>query len=151
VEEVVVREVPDQPVLAVHRRVSMATIGAVIGEAMATLGTHMEASGAQCTGPPFCLYPDEMGDEFGVAVCMPVAEEAAGAGDVIFEVVSGGTCASVLHKGPYSSIGGAYEALQAWMAGNGRHPAGPPREAYLNDPAVVPPEELLTQIDWPVA
>jgi effector-binding domain-containing protein len=150
-EDVVVREVEDLPVLAVHKQVSMATIGPAIGEAMGALGAHLEASGAACTGPPFCLYPDEMGDEFGVVVCMPVPEGTRGAGEVGYEVVPGGTCASTLHRGPYSSIGAAYGALQAWMAGHGKHPAGPPREAYLNDPTAVPAEELLTQIDWPVA
>jgi effector-binding domain-containing protein len=28
--------------------------------------------------------------------------------------------------------------------------AGPPRELYLNDPQEVPPEEILTEIDWPI-
>jgi effector-binding domain-containing protein len=36
------------------------------------------------------------------------------------------------------------------MAANGRTPAGPPREVYLNDPATVAAADLLTEIDWPV-
>jgi effector-binding domain-containing protein len=37
------------------------------------------------------------------------------------------------------------------MTDNGRRPAGMVREIYLNDPDAVPVEELLTEIDWPVA
>ena len=54
-------------------------------------------------------------------------------------------------SGPYSEIGKAYVALQKWMTDNGRAPAGPVREVYLNDPDAVPAEQLQTEIDWPVA
>ena len=61
-----------------------------------------------------------------------------------------GVAASTVHVGPYHEIGSAYAALQRWMADNGRRPAGGMREVYLNDPDSVPPEALLTEIDWPV-
>ena len=62
----------------------------------------------------------------------------------------GGVCASTVHVGPYNEVGKAYVALQKWMTDNGRAPAGPAREVYLNDPEAVPPEELQTEIDWPI-
>ena len=52
---------------------------------------------------------------------------------------------------PYGEVGNAYTALQKWMTDNGRRPAGMVREIYLNDPGTVPAEELLTEIDWPIA
>jgi effector-binding domain-containing protein len=36
------------------------------------------------------------------------------------------------------------------MAANGKRPAGPPREVYLNEPGAVPDAELLTEVDWPI-
>jgi effector-binding domain-containing protein len=33
---------------------------------------------------------------------------------------------------------------------NGRETAGPMRDVYLTDPEQVPPEEYLTEIQWPV-
>lgn len=37
-----------------------------------------------------------------------------------------------------------------WLAEQGYEMAGPPEEAYLTDPAEVPPEEYLTEIAFPV-
>ena len=83
---------------------------------------------------------------------MPVVPGAAGGErTTVEEVPARCLCASTVHKGPYAEVGKAYVALQKWMTDNGRSPAGMVREVYLNDPASVPPEDLLTEIDWPVA
>ena len=44
----------------------------------------------------------------------------------------------------------AYEALSAWIEENGYEPTGVAYEFYLNDPGEVPPEELMTQISFPL-
>jgi effector-binding domain-containing protein len=149
--EVVIKEIPDQQALTVTRHVSMAQVAEGMGEAFGALMGHAQASGAQFTGPPFCYYPGEVGEEFDIVVCMPVAPGAQAGAGVALETVPGGTCASAMHQGSYSSMEQTYNALQAWMAANGKRPAGPPREVYLNDPSQVAESELLTEIDWPVA
>jgi effector-binding domain-containing protein len=70
---------------------------------------------------------------------------------VLLEEIPGGTVATTMHKGHYSAIGETYRAVEGWIAANGRRPAGPPREVYLNDPRSVPERDLLTEIDWPIA
>lgn len=150
-DEVVVKDVPDQLALTVKKRVSMATVGDGIGAGFAAIMAQAGASGAQFAGPPFCMYPGEMADEFDVVVCLPVAPGATAGEGVALETVPGGTSASLLHRGPYSAIGESYGVLQAWMAANGHTPGGAPREIYLNDPQTVPAAELLTEIDWPVS
>ena len=82
---------------------------------------------------------------------MPVVPGAEGGDRVTLEEVPGGLVATTVHVGPYAEVCNAYTALQQWMTDNGRRPAGMVRETYLNDPATVPAEELLTQIDWPIA
>ena len=148
--EVTSKELPAQLALTVRKRVSMATIGQAMREAFGAIMAHVEAGGAQYAGPPFCLYPGEIGDEFDAVVCMPVAPGATAGPGVDLEEVPGGTVASTMHKGPYSTVGEAYGALQAWMAANGKQPGAPAREVYLNEPGAVPESELLTEIDWPV-
>jgi effector-binding domain-containing protein len=149
--EVTIKEIPDQLALTVTKRLSMARMGEGMGEAFAAIMAHAEAGKAQFAGPPFCYYPGEMGDEIDVVVCMPVAPGATAGEGVGLETVPGGTVACAMHRGSYTTIGETYDALQAWMAANGRTPAGPPREVYLNDPATVAAADLLTEIDWPVA
>jgi effector-binding domain-containing protein len=148
--EIVIKEVPDQTALTVTKHVSMATVAQGMGEAFGAIMAQTQAGGAQIAGPPFCYYPGEMGEEFDVVVCMPVAPGAEAGAGVALETVPGGTFASTVHRGPYSTMGETYGALQAWMEANGRQPAGPPREVYLTDPATVPQSELLTEIGWPV-
>jgi len=140
-------------VLALTHRtpVTMATIGDGIGGAFGVLVEHAGKTGAQWAGPPFVLYPEMSEEEFEIVVCMPVVPGATDGEQVALEEVPGGTVASTVHVGPYHEIGAAYAAVQAWMAEHGRQPAGMVRETYLNDPEAVPAEELLTQIDWPVA
>jgi effector-binding domain-containing protein len=150
-QDFVIKEIPDQLALTVRKRVSMATIGQAMGEAFGTIMAHAEASGAHYAGPPFCYYPDEIGEQFDVVVCLPVLPGATAGPGVDLETVPGGTAASTVHVGPYSAMEPTYAALQEWVAANGKRPAGPPREVYLNDPATVPASELLTEIIWPVA
>ncbi|MBW6467641.1 MAG: GyrI-like domain-containing protein [Coriobacteriia bacterium] len=60
------------------------------------------------------------------------------------------TVASVIHRGPYDTVAPTYEALGAWVAEQGYVLAGPPREAYMSDPATAAPEDCLTEIHFPV-
>ena len=66
------------------------------------------------------------------------------------KIIAPRTLVTAMHKGPYDAVGAAYEALAAWLAEQGYETAGPPEEAYLTDPAEVPPEEYLTEIAFPV-
>jgi len=149
--DVKTKEIPAQLALTVHARVSLATIPQGMGEAYDAIMAHAQAGGGQFAGPPFCLYPEPPGDDFGIVVCVPVAPGAKAGEGVELEEIPGGTVATTLHKGPYSAMEETYRAMEAWMAASGRRPAGPPREVYLNDPMSVPESELLTEIDWPVA
>ena len=137
-----------QLALMVRKRVSMTTIGGAMNEAFGAIMAHVEAGGAQFAGPPFALYPGEIGDEFDVVVCTPVAPGATAGPGVDLEEVPGGPAACTMHKGPYDAVGEAYGALQAWMAANGKQPGFPAREVYLNEPGTVPAEELLTEVCW---
>lgn len=146
--DVEVKDLPPQFALTVRKRASMGTISEALGQAFAAI-MECAAGRAQHAGPFFALYPAEVTAEFEVIVCVPVAAEASGAGDVTAEKIAGGTVASTTHMGPYSGLGSAYGALQAWMVANDKKPSGPCREVYLNEPGSVPDAELITEVDWP--
>jgi effector-binding domain-containing protein len=59
--------------------------------------------------------------------------------------------ASTVHKGPFDQVGPTYGALAGWIMENGYEIAGPPQEVCLSDPGCTPPEELLTEVRFPVA
>jgi effector-binding domain-containing protein len=149
-----IKELPAQLTLQTHKTVTMETIGQGMGEAFGAVMGQAEAGGHSYAGPPFVIYPEDCSGEFEMLLCMPVAPggaEPAAASGVTLAEMPACTAACAMHLGPYDKVGAAYEALGSWMREHQRIPSGPPREIYLNDPAAVAPEELLTEIAWPIA
>jgi effector-binding domain-containing protein len=58
--------------------------------------------------------------------------------------------ATCLHTGPYNEMEPAYDALKEWVENNGHQATGVVYELYLNDPGETPPQELQTQILFPL-
>jgi AraC family transcriptional regulator len=87
-------------------------------------------------------------------VRVPVAEEAPEGEpenmQLDLKLVPAMLVASAVHKGPYEAIEPAYRALGEWVAQSGYQMAGPPIEIYFSDPMEVPPEEYITEIQFPV-
>jgi effector-binding domain-containing protein len=114
--------------------------------------------GLQPTGMPSAVYltmPSEVSEAEAVwELWAPVAGEVPAAepdeSGIGIKRVESCTVASTMHKGPYESVEPAYNALFAWIAGNGYRPSGPPSETYYSDPATTLPEEYLTEIQVPV-
>lgn len=111
-------------------------------------------------GPPLFLYHEksaeeaQKADESGsadVEVCVPIARTISETDEVKCYELPGGTMAKIAHKGPYEECGPTYERLFLWLEENGRKLSGPIREAYLNDPREVAPQEILTIIYAPIS
>lgn len=73
------------------------------------------------------------------------------AADARIEELDEGTCAEVLHVGPYEQVGQSLGMLHAFLIESHLRPAGPHHEIYLDDPRVTSPEHLRTLIRQPVA
>jgi AraC family transcriptional regulator len=58
--------------------------------------------------------------------------------------------AATTHKGSFDTVAMTYEALVGWVMQNGYDIAGPCEEVYLKDPSQTPPDELLTEVRFPV-
>lgn len=79
--------------------------------------------------------------------------ELIGTGEVRRMVVPAGRYAVLTHRGSYAGLPGAWRSAGAELAAAGiaTDPARTCYESYLNSPAEVPPEELLTELLIPVA
>lgn len=151
--DVTTKDLPDQPVAAVRKTTSLADIGDDIAAGFGALMHYMGPRGIAPSGAPLVVYHDmiDADTDGDVEVCIPVAEPVDGAdGEVYGSTLVGGTVAATVHRGPYDQIGPAYHVLAGWVSEHGHELAGPPRERYLNDPREVPPDELLTEINWPI-
>ena len=150
--QVAVRKEAPLDVVCIAASTSLATIVQTIGECFGELMGYVQEHGLQMTGPPFIAYPDPIHEEEGrIECCFPVAGAAPAQGRVEPRHLSGGPVAWTRHVGPYDQVGEAYAALDAWVAENGRRVTGPPREVYLNEPQTTAPEDLLTEVVWPLA
>ncbi len=98
---------------------------------------------------PQIAAPEKLRYDAAITVSRPVQPE----GEFGVTDIAGGDYATLMHKGPYETLGRAYQVLLgAWLPQSGRELRDVPCfEVYLNSPQTTRPEELLTLIHVPVA
>ncbi|BBH70367.1 MerR family transcriptional regulator [Actinoplanes sp. OR16] len=152
--DVGVKQVPAQTVASLTLTTDLASIGAEMGQGFGTLVSALGAAGSAPAGAPFVIYHDVIDEQTSgrISICIPVAGPVPGvAAPVSVAEVPAGEVAFVTHRGPYPEISPAYHVVTGWIEENGRVAAGAPREVYLNDPQSVAPEELLTEVQFPIS
>ncbi|GII82111.1 MerR family transcriptional regulator [Sphaerisporangium siamense] len=95
------------------------------------------------------LFPIELGDRVPVTVAA-VAGPGVERPGLTARVLPGGPFARAVHTGPYDQTPLTAHGLLAWCAERGHHPRGPLREVYVSDPALTPPDELITYLMVPL-
>ncbi|WP_043626378.1 MerR family transcriptional regulator [Nonomuraea candida] len=98
------------------------------------------------------LFPVDVGEVVEVSAALLLAGGAAGGAGwedgegAQVRVLPGGLFARATHVGPYDQISLTAHAVLAWCAERRHVVRGPLREVYVSDPAVTPPEELVTHL-----
>jgi AraC family transcriptional regulator len=139
-------------VISKRRIIALDGVGPMIGETFGELYGHLAMYGVAPAGPPFLVchsmpLPDGTMD---VEVCAPIARPVDPPPGCGVGYVPGGTFATLVHRGPYDTIGGAYEELASWAGRHHRDLVGPPREVYLSEPGTRP-ADVRTMVEWPVS
>lgn len=104
------------------------------------------------TGPCFTIYYSEEPD-VDTEVCEPVGELPPPDNRIRTHELPGvPSMATVIHKGPFLTIGEAYTAMLKWIEANDFQISGPPREVYLNpaDKGSQTDPETITEIQFPI-
>jgi AraC family transcriptional regulator len=91
--------------------------------------------------------------ELRSAACISVPAGWIPAGELGERYIEGGRYARIVHRGPYSELGTAYDWLyQTWLPASEEEPRDLPcLEEYLNDPRQVSVKELETAVLMPLA
>ena len=144
------KEQAPQPTLTIRTRTAVQNLPQVMGESYGTIAQYLGELGEHPAGPPFCAYYNMDMQDLDVEIGFAVAKKLAGSEDIQAGEMPTGKMASCVFTGPYVEMAPAYEALAAWIEKNGYEPAGIAYEFYLNDPGEVTPEELMTQIVFPL-
>jgi effector-binding domain-containing protein len=129
---------------------SMQDLSNVLGKSYGAVVQYLGALGEAPAGPPFAVYYNMDMENLDIGIGFPVAKALPGEGKIKAEEIPAGKYASCLYTGSYEDIGEAYDALTAWVEENDYEATGLAYEFYLNDPGETPPEELQTQILFPL-
>jgi len=136
-------------VLFQHFVVEQEDLPATIGKSFGALYGRIGQAGVIPAGPPFVIYHN-MAAPWEIDVCAPVATPLAPAPDFEVTELPATRVVSLLHIGPYDTMGTAHAAVDAYIKAQSLTPAGPPREIYLSPPST-PASETRTVIEWPIA
>jgi effector-binding domain-containing protein len=129
------------------------TIGRLIGELMQCLySPENQSNFVKMVGPLMTIYHDhEYMEEADLEVAVPISGRIM-ITDPGIEVrnIPPQRVVSLIHKGPYETMSQAYTKLNEHITKNGLFYAGPLMDLYLNDPNVVPCDEVMTEIQAPI-
>ncbi|MBX5461842.1 MAG: GyrI-like domain-containing protein [Steroidobacteraceae bacterium] len=140
-----------QPVLLIRRKVARADLQGMLAEAFGKLFAHGHKAGLAIAGAPLARYVSTGSDVWTVEAAMPLAQPAAGEGEMEAAVLPAGPLAVGLHGGPYETLCETYEALERWIEANGHRASGPPWESYVTDPGAHPdPADWRTEVCFPL-
>ncbi len=149
--DIEIKEVPAQPVLLIRERAPLEKMSEVIPAAYAELESYLGELGIEPKGPPItvCPYAD---DEGMVAIqnSFPVEKGAPGRGRIEAATLPPCTVVAFEHRGHYNELDRSYRALTALVEQEHLELAGEPREIYWTAPDELPPDEWLTEIQFPI-
>ncbi len=148
--DIQVRLLGPQTMLSLRQAIRPSELARFIADALKTTHDFLAHRGGAPAGPPFTIYHAVSDQQMVVEVGIPTATllEAAdglGAGDLY-----AGRAAMTTHVGPYDTLTDAYRALNEWIVQHGEQAAGSPWESYVTDPAGLPPEQVRTNVYWPI-
>lgn len=135
-------------IASVRKDISQSEIAEWVQEAVDTIFSALGRAGSRPAGPMHMRYHTWADDRTECEVGFPIS--GAMPDDLDDSEIPGGRSARVLHVGPYPQLAQAYEAITAWIELSGETPGSAPYEVYLNDPRETAPEDLQTEVVWPL-
>ena len=139
----------ETPALAVRTTTSVGELPRLIGETFQQIAEYLGEVGVLPAGTPYVCYFNQDMEHLDVEIGFPVGSRLAGQKSLQDSVIPQGKLVTVIHRGPYQTLSETYAEVGEWISAQGLTPVGPVYESYLNGPEF-PPEELLTQIGFPV-
>ncbi|AKB64714.1 Transcriptional regulator, MerR family [Methanosarcina mazei S-6] len=151
ITEPVIKEIPELRVLSKREKGNFVeTIGKLIGEICVCVSSpENQRNRVKTTGPIMFLCHDEEYKETGadIEIALPVSGRLS-VEDPIMEIktLPAVRAVSVIYRGPYPGVEAAYKKIFSYAEENNLETMMPSRELYFNDPAEVPEEELMTEV-----
>ncbi|MBP2146683.1 effector-binding domain-containing protein [Methanofollis sp. W23] len=157
--EPVVKEIPEIRVISKRGKVGSEDgnyediCRRVIEELMAAVySPENQRNGIRIVGPVMMLCYDEEYRETDadLELAVPVAGRVSVGEGMEVKVLPAVEVVSVLYTGPYYNLTSAYGKIQEYAAVAALTLRGPDRQLYYNNPQEVAPEELRTEVQYPI-
>jgi effector-binding domain-containing protein len=130
-DQVELKQCVVQPLAVVRRQAKQSELSRVVPELCGTVWEFLRAHDIIPRGRHVAVYYDHVINlEVGVELMGPIQ----GDGHVVASATPAGPAATATHRGPYSRLHEAYEAIAAWCKQHGRTPAGVYWEVYGHRP-----------------
>ncbi len=139
-----------QPTLTIRASVSPVSLAPTVGQSMFAVAQYAGEKGYIPSGPPFVAYHGFDGQEQEIEIGFPFEPGIEGRDNIKLSEIPGGKSASYHHVGSYEQLPQARVALEQWLNANGHATSGTSYEIYLNDPQATAPENLETEIVYPL-
>jgi len=139
-----------QPALVIHSRITGQELPAFLGEAYGKIMNFLGPQAESLAIWAFVAFYNMDMQDLEIDAGFTLVKEMAGEGEIQSSFIPGGPQISCMHYGPYEACSEAYEAMNAWISENGHQATGVAYEFYLNDPQTVSPDQIATQIVFPL-
>ncbi len=156
ISEPIVKEIPVQRVISRRDRGTYGeTIPRMIGEVCRALAPRNGREPGFCVaGPIMTVYHDNeyREQDADLEVALPVTGRVELEDPTLeLRTLPATRVVSVIYTGPYQGVSSAHQAAFEAARALGLEWNGPARELYLNDPHTVGEQELMTEVQYPVA
>jgi effector-binding domain-containing protein len=141
----------EQKTASIRLRTAVAGLKPELGKAYGEIMGLLGGQGVQPAGAPFAIYYNMDMNDLDVEMGFPVASPFRAGGRVKPGTIPGGRTAVSVHKGSYETMEKAYNDIAAFIAKEKAVARGLCYEVYLNDPQTVKPDDLLTEINFPLS
>ncbi len=114
------------------------------------VAAYTKSRGGEIDGPPYLRYHAMIDGQFFLEAGFPVTKGIPKNSLVDNTELPGGKVVITRHVGPYTELGSTHKKVRNWIRDSDFVPSGPAWDIYLDDPEEMDPEEVTTQIIYPV-
>ncbi|HEY0761593.1 MAG TPA: GyrI-like domain-containing protein [Pyrinomonadaceae bacterium] len=136
--QVRIHSAPERHLAVVRRRLKWSELGGNLLQFLDRVYVQVRAGAIVQSGHNVFVYRDPTKEGVTAEVGVEVSGPFEAIDEVVYSSTPSGEVASTLHVGPYSELGGAYDALVRWCKEHNRPLAGTYWEVYgdwNDDPA----------------
>ena len=142
--EVEMKDVPSMLVAGIRMQGKYSDCGKAFKQLGRTVGRYINGKAMM-----LCYDTEYKEDDADFEPCMAIRQPKKDIDGVSIRELPAGRYATLLHKGPYDSLGNSYAKLLKYLRDNGHEHQLPSREVYIKGPGMIfkgNPKKYLTEI-----